>query len=130
MRQIKFRAFVKNLKWMVPVEMIDFKYQTAEVDLSYGNGATSEYEFDEIELMQSTGLKDKNGLKEIYEGDIMEHQIKHMRTVVFECGAFMTQKVITDPTDLHDSYHFYERTGKEWEVIGNVWENQELLETK
>jgi len=72
MRQIKFRAFVKNLKWMIPVEMIDFSSRTVEVDLSDGNGDTSEYGFDEIELMQFTGLKDKDGLKEIYEGDIVK----------------------------------------------------------
>ena len=130
MRDIKFRAFVKNPKWMVPVEMIDLKYQTAEVDLSYGNGATSEYEFDEIELMQFTGLYDSGGTL-IYEGDIImvfdpdkKHQIQQ---VVFQDGAFCgySPKKSTRWTllDILIGAHGVE-------VIGNVHENEDLLEGK
>lgn len=74
--------------------------------------------FFDFELMQFTGLKDKNG-KEIYEGDILEYverdwnKLKDLTVrcdVVFEDGAF---KPSIDPENS--------------EVIGNIYENPELL---
>lgn len=54
---LKFRAYIKNVKWMLPVEQINFNVETVEVDLTSGYGDYAEYEFDEVELMQYTGLK-------------------------------------------------------------------------
>ena len=130
MREIKFRAFIKKIKWMVPVAMIDFTYSTVEVDLSYGNGATSEYDFNEVELMQFTGILDKHN-KRVYEGDIIrvfdpdkKHQIQQ---VVFQDGAFCgySPKKSTRWTllDILVGAHGVE-------VIGNVHENEDLLEGK
>ncbi|MFR7230286.1 YopX family protein [Streptococcus pneumoniae] len=93
------------------------------------------YDFDEIELMQSTGLKDKNG-KEIFEGDIV-------RTTRFlgradEIGGFYEydKEFIGIVKQLEGSWVI--DTGSDavclWteieenEIIGNVYENPELLE--
>ncbi|EHQ88259.1 YopX family protein [Desulfosporosinus youngiae] len=86
-REIKFKAYIKSLKWLVPVERICFDCETVEVDLTDGNGDTAEYEFDEIELMRYTGLKDNNighDRKEIFEGDRVKATNKNGWTREFE----------------------------------------------
>jgi uncharacterized phage protein (TIGR01671 family) len=80
-------------------------------------------------LMQYTGLKDKNG-KEIYEGDILfypedEENIVEMqdikRPVIWERGAFRI--------DVYEHWRkvLDDETAEEGEIIGNIYENPELL---
>jgi len=130
-REIKFRAFVKKLKWMLPVENINFAVKTVEVDLTSGNGDYSEYDFDEIELIQFTGLKDKNG-KEIYEGDIVKNlyvspldnkEKSHIWVVEYETGMYWLRHI--NKMKHYDSSLFLKFT--RIEVVGNVHENPELL---
>ena len=59
----KFRAWMKSLKWMCDVTNISFDSKFVDI---CQQGDTERYtemsvEFDEVKLMQSTGLKDKNG---------------------------------------------------------------------
>jgi len=71
-------------------------------------------------LMQYTGLIDING-KEIYEGDIVKSYGGIFRsTVEFKNGIF-------EPFNASDNCSFY---ANECEIIGNVYENPELLERK
>ena len=56
----KFRAWDEELKLMLDVFLIDFK-KRGIVGEHWGFGETNFISFDDIELMQSTGLKDKNG---------------------------------------------------------------------
>ena len=129
-REIKFRAFIKSLKWMLPVERIYFDCKTVEVDLSDGNGDTSEYEFDEVELMQFTGIKDKNG-KEIYEGDIAHYVVVSSNgielipcEVYFDMGAFYMKD-----TRMHGREDLLsEAEPDDIEIIGNIHEKLKLLE--
>jgi uncharacterized phage protein (TIGR01671 family) len=64
MKQVKFRAWEKNLEEIIPVHNIDFDRRMINTDSAWRM-------FDEIELMQWTELYDKNG-KEIYEYDLVK----------------------------------------------------------
>lgn len=124
----RFRAWDKETKTMIEVSSINF-----EEHLILGGywefGQTESIKFDEIELMQSTGLKDKNG-KEIFEGDIVDY--KGREAVVKWHGSYASfiyrfvdelQERASDWEPLFLAcYHF--------EVIGNIYENPELLEAE
>jgi len=116
-REVKFRAWDKNEK-----EMYD--------DILYERGIEGGVR--PWIIMQYTGLKDKNG-KEIYEGDIIKH---FGRTGDFTGKDFIL-KVFYDnahggfvPFGFH-SYAVKCIDYKEWkydcEVIGNIYENPELI---
>ena len=83
----------------------------------------------DIHLMQSTGLKDKNG-KEIFEGDVVDY--KGRKAVVKWHGSYASfiyifvdelQERVSEWHPLFlASYHF--------EIVGNIYENSELLEVE
>ncbi len=124
MKEIKFRAWDKVLWKMVYTDFWDRNwYRTPTND---EHGCHTMYDKQSIkyecEVMQYTGLKDKNG-KEIYEGDIIRlHEGINVaigwnnETCAF-C-ALPNGKGI--PSD-----HLY--AGEYTEVIGNIYENPELL---
>ena len=130
MRVPKFRAWVKLGKIIMPVGEIDFDYEFAYLEEK--NGYRCERDFDEIELMQFTGLKDKNG-KEIYEGDIVKFSDcdddVYVTPVVwnknYACfGVSFSGKY---PISFDYLEEFYTEL-KDIEVVGNIYENPELLE--
>ena len=131
MREIKFRAWLKYGKEIVDVEEIDFMNEVINyIDNDYEN---NEQEiigayFENIELMQYTELKDKNN-KEIYEGDIVKLRANHGIGVIKyydEWGAFVVEYIKPRPLAVLGMNYYKE----DIEVLGNIYENPELLGEK
>ena len=106
-REIKFRAWDTQFKNMVGVKGIQDLFAIRS------DGMPSK---DNYELMQYTGLHDKNG-KEIWEGDIIRYR-------------FLNEDCIGTVHFDERLAHFIAYEYAHGEVIGNVWENSELLEDK
>lgn len=130
MREIKFRAWdrVGNLG-MCSVECIDFLYSKAWFVGNSGGAKVGRIIESECFLMQYTGLKDKNG-KEIYEGDIVKKYNE-----VSELGGYSMLKVQWNIAracfELYngtpEDYTYLYKTEEKLEIIGNIYENPELL---
>lgn len=118
MDRIKFRAWEKNLKEMIEVYNIDFVSKMINRDIAFRF-------FDEVELMQYTGLKDKNG-KEIYEGDIIKFTDNYNTDIPEKIGVVKFNNASFYITD--GAYSCYRWIDINIEIIGNIYENPDLLE--
>ncbi len=115
-REIKFRAWDKEEKIMC--------YQEKGVGSFFEIGGSYLEELfynDDVVVMQYTGLKDRNG-KEIYEGDIVRQTLPATGTIstaeiIYSRGRFCLDNG-TIPDDL---------IPEACEVIGNIYENPELI---
>ena len=123
MREIKFRAWNGSLGKMTENFFVDTKgriYLDSDlhgVDMSGKIRIYPPPNENHFKLMQSTGLKDSKGV-EIYEGDVVSHELFLPSVVNFQSGSFFYWDLpITDAPD-------------GWEIIGNIWENPELLPGK
>ena len=118
----KFRAFLKDTNQIVDVENIFFKLCIVKLTNN------EFYEFEDIILMQSTGLHDKDGV-EIYEGDIVEiiyDREPFTGVVVYDLGE-VDFKATNNREDYGNNFQ-YLTVGESIEVIGNIHKNPELLE--
>lgn len=124
MREIKFRAWDKQYKKMVKVTMALFAFDSMELlEIDTDDNLNEPKSIEHFEIMQYAGLKDKNG-KEMYEGDIYDWQEGGIMKIVFRDGCFCLVKY---ETELSNYFPFMHWRVNEGEVIGNIYENPELL---
>lgn len=119
----KYRAWDKETKTMIDVSLIDFK-KGVLVGEHWKFGETNFMSFDEIKLMQSTGLFDKTNT-EIFEGDIVR-VLDSTYTVFYdnERGSYRL-KPHDDRWNVDYMSNFSH--GGNFEVVGNIYENKEYL---
>ena len=129
MKETKFRAWDKENK------RISQSFTMDEIDRDDDSEATKSgvffmdwsedvskrytYWFSDCEIMQFTGLKDKNG-KEIFEGDIVTKSLKDCGRII---GNFLVKWNLPNV-----GFDITGTGGHQYEVIGNIYENPELLE--
>lgn len=126
MREIKFKFLMENGEITDPYYLIELIDSDSYINIE------CEYSSSKIKQeLQYTGLKDKNGI-EIYEGDILElidwwDDSVSIHPVFYKNSAFMCQRLddkefpffyLQGNDDLKDGY----------KIIGNIYENPELLE--
>ena len=124
MKNFKFRAWDKDHKYMEYTDkklVVCFSNEGVEVTdhTTFSHSCTS---MENFELMQSTGLKDKNGT-EIYEGDIVKNIYDEIYVVKWFDADFHLEEKYNGGFDYFE-LHF----GNNKEVIGNIYENQDLME--
>lgn len=152
--RVKFRAWIKKAKKMVPVN--DLTFNPSESEPVGVNDCGDEncpmcidwYEWNQVEIMQYTGLKDKTHLKEIVFGDVVivdSPKGPFKAKITQEVGAFGIVAIegqIIDYfednfnddymalLDIYWNFNNDDNVIEQIEVIGNIYENPELLETK
>ena len=133
---VRYRAWIKTEKRMIETDdLLDIDYENKEIvtqQVYFENGLPDDrdiycYDFDDIVLMQSTAMVDRDG-RIIFEGDIVK----------------MSKDVYSEPTYYEVVRHYggaYRLESKQhgcelWlrhtdcKVVGNIYENKELLEEK
>ncbi len=133
MREIKFKAYYKADKRIYEVLYLDF----ANNELGLWDEETEidfECSFEDVELMQYTGLKDQNNA-EIYESYIVKFDPQspcgdefynprdgEIGEVIFDFGSFVVRPI----DKKRESLRFSLSELGDWVVVGNIYENKNL----
>lgn len=132
----KFRAWDKRKNVMRDVAVLHFTKNGKTNFIEYWINPTElkSYHVRNIDLMQSTGLKDKNGV-EIFEWDIVLVNVSN------GFDHLVNEKTVVQESEFHSGLIYkslasgmeyrvfkHKKMDYEYEVIGNIYENSELLE--
>lgn len=136
-REIKFRIWDVENKEMLKVQELDFEPTFYGERIAIRPDQYNDYfDTEDMILMQFTGLHDKNG-KEIYEGDIvkitenaLKQKVIRLKPIIADIEwseEYLTYILIT--TSVKDAFESLADYLDEYdiEVIGNIYENRELL---
>ena len=130
----KFRAWHIHKQIMCEVIRIDFEQEIVTLDLETDDDEyywmETDWNFSDVEIMQYTGCRDKNGI-EIYEGDVIKDKYDKIWLVQWYVGAFVITNKIPDSDGQTTTYSHFSNVSNHhfyFEVIGNMWDNPELLE--
>lgn len=135
MREIKFMAWHKEKK--ILREVLEISFSGGYVILAgFGSFGEIEAPIRDVELMQYTGLKDQNG-KKIYEGYIVRFypqaprseelpnpRYGEMGEIFFDIGSFAVRPI----DKKREVLEFFLNELGDWVVVGNIYENKELLD--
>lgn len=121
------KVYIKSLDIILPVKIINFHEKIVEVYFN-DNADFVPYKFDEVEFIENTGFKDKKE-NDIFVGDIVEKEnwfddnseVKVVKKCMYY-HDFYTLTVEEDGVILDSDDQKYT------EVIGNIYENKDLLE--
>lgn len=124
-REIKFRAFDNENKYMVTSKQGVFTALRNSMNIVrqndgyYNDGDLLKPNKEKYTLMQYTGLDGKNG-KEIYEGDIVKYENMTGKIMFFNGSFILSDLEETEEWELGV-------INEEVEIIGNIYDNPELL---
>ena len=132
----KFRAWISTEKRMVETDdLLGIDYENEEIitqEIYFESGLPVErdidnYDFDDIVLMQSTGLKDKNG-KEIFEKDILDYNGRKVIVKWHGSYACFIYEFVDELKNRTAEWQPLYLAYYKFEIVGNSLENPELLE--
>jgi len=132
MRKIKFRCWNKRKNKMQKCMDITWLNDPELLRINIGKNEIKCLE-DEFVLMQFVGIKDNNG-RDIYEGDICKRSYGRVRVIEYYKGCFGWWLWNTKKKN-HKENEFvllfggnrFAREPEKFEVLGNIYENTELL---
>lgn len=135
MNNLKFRAWDKANKEMLKIDVIDFFLE--EIRVLENDGSCFSMKFSDIELMQSTGYKDKKGI-EIFIGDIVKIYIEDReenKVYYALCKVVFDEETLTTKLEMIERFcdilmppkYLYFKNVEDIVIAGNIYENKELL---
>lgn len=121
------KIYVKDKNKVYDTQFIDYKHKIV-IFFDSETQRTYTRSFDEVEFMENTGFKDMNG-KDIFDGDIIK---QHKSCLRDKRKNFLVEKHDFDKrytfSNLEEYYYDLDEDEVEFvEVIGNIYENKELL---
>lgn len=125
MTELKFKAFFKVDRRIYEVRSVDFLNKEATL-WDKETAVNFEASFEDIELLQYTGINDING-KEIYTGSLVKWGLRTYK-ICFDCGFYMH-----DLSRINPEYPItkeFKKASDEFEIVGNIYENPELLKDR
>lgn len=125
----RFRVWHNELGRMMSIKNMwfqDSRIEELELNDAVMNDHITAYP-DEIELMQSTGLKDKNN-QEIFEGDIVDY--KGRKAVVKWHGSYASfiYRFVDELKERVSEWHPLFLAYYHFEILGNIYDNKDLLD--